>query len=122
MGPILLDDHGSLSAGASLVWAWFPHYAAPVLPLLYGAVAIALRRLGLVRGSWLPPRSIRPAMLVGVVLMVVIVNHGESIAADLRQGFISGAGPVFDRPYDSTFQCARILTKPIGDAPCLRSL
>ncbi len=71
---------GTSLLGASTVWAWFPHYAAPVLPLLYGTVAIALRRLGLVRGTWLPPRSIRPAMLVGVVLVVFIVNHGESIA------------------------------------------
>ena len=90
VGPILLVDHGCLSIGRSTVWAWFPHYAAPVLPLLYGAVAIALRRLGLVRGTWLPPRSIRPAMLVGVVLVVFLVNHGESIA---RQTFAKVASP-----------------------------
>jgi hypothetical protein len=73
--------------GAATVWAWFPHYAAPVIPLLYGAAAIALRRTRAARLPWLPHRLIHPALPVAIALAASALSYGDILANQIAKKF-----------------------------------
>lgn len=75
--------------GAGIFRAWFMHYSAPVLPLLYGATAMALHTIDRASRAWLPPRFIRPALLVVVLLTSWVANYGEFFAKQLYGKFLS---------------------------------
>jgi hypothetical protein len=50
--------------GQSLVWWWYPHYGAPLVPIVLAAVATTLRRITLLSKSADWGRKFAPAMVV----------------------------------------------------------
>jgi len=54
--------------GQSLVWWWFPHYSAPIVPLVLAAVALLLRSVADSARAWRARRFAPAALVVLAVL------------------------------------------------------
>lgn len=83
-------------AGQSLVWWWFPHYSAPLVPLVLAVVAIALRRTVWSRDRRDRLRLCSPPVVVVFSGLYVMVSPVLRVVAPDRTGEArtSGVGTV----------------------------
>jgi hypothetical protein len=68
---------GTVVAGNAMVWWWFPHYMAPVIPLVIAAAAMTVHRL--VRAS--PSHHHRPQRLAVNTFVLLVVQAAALTAA-----------------------------------------
>lgn len=76
---------GTVVLGNAIVWWWFPHYIAPVVPLVIAAAAMAVHRLARVAPD------VRPQRLAVNTLVLIVVQLAALAAAAARP-------PEFARP------------------------
>ena len=71
--------------GGSLAWGWFPHYSAPVLPLVMAIFADALHRIGMAFRANRKLGSLTPAIVVSLAgFYGLVVLGGTAVLARQR--------------------------------------
>ncbi len=80
--------------GGSLAWGWFPHYSAPVLPLVMAIFADALHRIGMAFRANRKLGSLTPAIVVSLAgfygLVVLGGTAGTSAPEEQDRGGLLG--------------------------------
>jgi hypothetical protein len=88
---------GSTLLGEALVWTWFPHYSAPIYPLLFACMANGLRRLERLARSKLGDRFAMQGLVLGIAVVWSIEANGRSAARNL---YAKLSPPAHDSRFD----------------------